>query len=179
MVDLRIGLAAGCCIALATAPSFAEPTPDNSVQADLGSGVLGVGYERTLAPALSARATFQLNRPWYTQILGGPETDVIGFGLELRPFIFPMGSAPAGLYVSPFGRLVAIRAQDDLPEAKSAVGWSAGATAGYGWLLADDALLLRFGAGVQYWAFEIDDGGKSAGFSGAYPDVDIIVGYAF
>jgi hypothetical protein len=161
-----------------SATALAQEHP-NSVQADLGSGVLGVAYERTLVPALSARLSLALNRPWYTQILGGDESDVRGFGAELRPFLFPMGTAPEGLYVSPFARIVAIRAQDDLPEPVTGVGWTAGATAGYGFLLARDRLLLRFGAGAQYWAFEIEDDTGTAGLDGVYPDVDIIVGYTF
>lgn len=151
----------------------------NIVQADLGSGVLGVAYERTLAPAVSARLSLALNRPWYTKILGGEESDVRGFGAELRPFLFPLGTAPKGFYLSPFGRIVAIRAEDDLPEPVNGVGWTAGATAGYGFLLADERLLLRFGAGVQYWAFEIEDSTGTAGLEGFYPDADIIVGYTF
>ncbi len=175
-IGLALAFFAGTTVALG------QPAPEakeNALEADLGSGVIGAGYERVLAPALSARLTLQLNRPWYTGILGGHESDVIGFGAELRPFVFPLGEGPKGLYVSPFGRVVAIRAQDDLPKSVSGVGWSAGATAGWGFLLANDALLLRFGAGAQYWAFEIDDESGTAGLSGVYPDVDIIVGYAF
>lgn len=152
------------------------PIAPSLLEADLGSGVIGVGYERGISPKLSLRATFQLNRPWYTQYVGGDETDVAGLGLELRPFIFPFASGPAGLYVSPFGRLVAIEATDGMPEKAQGLGWSAGATVGYGWMLLEDRLLLRFGAGVQYWAFEVGD---SAGVAGLFPDVDIIVGYAF
>jgi hypothetical protein len=152
----------------------------NLIEADLGSGVVGVGYERTFAPAISGRFTLALNRPWYTKsVFGGHESDVVGFGAELRPFLFPLGTAPQGLYVSPFARLVAIQAQDDLPEKVSGIGWTAGMTAGYGFLLADERLLLRFGAGAQYWAFEIEDDAGTAGVKGVYPDVDIIVGYSF
>jgi hypothetical protein len=152
----------------------------NLVEADLGTGVLGVGYERTFAPAVSGRFTLALNRPWYTKtIFGGQESDVVGLGAELRPFFFPFATAPAGLYVSPFGRIVAIQAEDDLPEKVNGIGWTAGVTAGWGFLLADDRLLLRFGAGAQYWAFEIEDDAGTAGLKGVYPDVDIIVGYAF
>jgi hypothetical protein len=152
----------------------------NLIEADLGSGVLGVGYERRFAPAVSGRLTLALNRPWYTKtVFGGHESDVVGFGAELRPFLFPLGTAPGGFYVSPFGRIVAIQAQDDLPEKVNGIGWTAGMTAGYGFLLADDRLLLRFGAGAQYWAFEIEDDAGTAGVKGIYPDVDIIVGYTF
>ena len=165
----------------ASAPALDALAADakNSVEADLGSGVIGVGYERVLAGVLSARLTLQLERPWYTGIVGGHESDVIGFGAELRPFVFPFGSAPAGFYLSPFGRVATIRAQDDLPEKISGTGWSAGMTAGYGWLFGDDRWLLRFGAGAQYWAFEIKGDKGTAGVKGFYPDVDIIVGYAF
>ena len=87
--------------AMLTVVSSAQAEPDNALEADLGSGVIGVGYERVLAPSVTARATFQLNRPWYTQYLGGPESDVVGFGLELRPFVFPFAAAPRGFYLSP------------------------------------------------------------------------------
>lgn len=152
----------------------------NLVEADLGSGVVGFGYERTLVPAVSARFTLALNRPWYTKtIFQGQESDVVGFGAELRPFVFPFGNAPGGFYLSPFGRVVAIQAKDDLPEKVNGIGWTLGMTAGYGFLLSEDRWLLRFGAGAQYWAFEIEDASGTAGLKGFYPDVDIIVGYAF
>ena len=182
----RLQVAACCSIsclllassALAEEPGRATPRPANSVQADLGSGVIGLGYERVISDPLSLRVTAQLNRPWYTDILGGDESDVVGFGLEARPFVFPWAEAPRGLYVSPFGRVVSIRATDDATEELSGVGWSAGATVGYGWLWGE-RWLFRLGGGIQYWAFEIEDAGQRAGLEGLYPDVDIMVGYAF
>lgn len=175
-MQLRIALAS----LLFSTSALAAGEHPNLIEADLGSGVLGVGYERTFAPAVGGRLTLALNRPWYTKsVFGGHESDVIGFGAELRPFLFPFGTAPGGFYVSPFGRIVAIQAQDDLPEKVKGIGWTAGLTAGYGFLLSDDRWLLRFGAGAQYWAFEIDDDTGTAGVKGFYPDIDIIVGYAF
>ncbi|MCA9589631.1 MAG: hypothetical protein KC657_30200 [Myxococcales bacterium] len=160
------------------APSM--PARPTILEADLGSGVVGVGIERVLTPALSLRATFQLNRPWYAQFWHGDESDVIGFGGEIRPFFFPLGTAGRGLYVSPFGRIVGIRAQDKLPESASGVGWSTGTTVGWGWLFGDGRWLARLGAGAQYWSFEVTDArGRVAGLRGVYPDVDIILGYAF
>jgi hypothetical protein len=167
-------------VLLVSTRAFGAGEHPNLIEADLGSGVLGVGYERTFAPAVSGRFTLALNRPWYTKsVFGGHESDVVGFGAELRPFLFPMGTAPGGFYVSPFARIVAIQAQDDLPKKVNGIGWTAGMTAGYGFLLADERLLLRFGAGAQYWAFEIEDDVGTAGVKGFYPDIDIIVGYAF
>jgi hypothetical protein len=157
-----------------TTTAAAEPI--SLVEADLGSGVLGVGFERTFAPAWSGRVTVQLERPWYTGILGGTESDVIGGGVEVRPFWFARGDAPYGLYVSPFARLALIRATDGLAEPATGIGWTAGITAGWGWRLGA-RYLLRLGAGVQYWAFEVDDG--AAGVAGVYPDVDIVVGRRF
>lgn len=157
-----------------------RPPRRASVQADLGSGVVGVGYERVLAPSISARATFQLQRPWYTQLFHGEASDVIGFGGEVRPFFFPLATGARGLYVSPFFRLAAIRATDALPEAARGLGWSTGTTVGYGWLVFDERLLLRVGAGAQYWAFDVSDArGRTTGVRGVYPDVDLIAGYAF
>lgn len=152
----------------------------NIVELDLGSGVVGIGFERLLTPWLSVRTTFQLNRPWYTQLIHGEESDVIGFGGELRPFFFPMSTAGRGLYVSPFGRIAGIRAQDALPAEERGIGWSTGATLGWGFLFGDGRWLVRLGAGVQYWAFEVTgSGGQTTGVSGLYPDVDIILGFAF
>lgn len=159
--------------------SCAEPNPSNALEADLGSGVLGVGYERRVLPELSLRTTFQLNVPWYTDLVGGPDTDARGLALELRPFIFPFGSGLKGWYVSPFGRLGALAAQDQLPEQASGVGWSAGATVGYGWLFNYEQVLLRLGAGAQYWDFEVTKGGATAGVTGFYPDLDLMLGWAF
>ena len=159
--------------------SIENDLPANVLQADVGSGVVGLGYERVLVPWLSARLTVALNRPWYTDIFGGPETDVGGFGVELRPMVFPFGEAPGGFYVSVFGRVVPIRATDDAPEEVTGAGWTAGATVGYGWLVLNDALLIRLGVGAQYWAFELDAEPKNVGVEGFYPDIDAMVGWAF
>jgi hypothetical protein len=176
------GLACRVTPSVATEPEGAAAVPARPtiVEADLGSGVVGVGIERVLSPALSVRATFQLNRPWYTQYWHGDESDVTGFGGEIRPFFFPLRTAGRGLYVSPFGRLVGIRARDRLPESASGVGWSTGTTVGWGWLFGQGRWLARLGAGAQYWSFEVTDArGRVAGLKGVYPDVDIILGYAF
>lgn len=159
--------------------SCVQPNPSSALEADLGSGVIGVGYERRVLPELSLRATFQLNVPWYTDIVGGPDTDARGLALELRPFIFPLGSGLKGLYVSPFGRVGAVAAQDSLPEEATGFGWSAGATVGYGWLFNYERILLRLGAGAQYWDFEVEGSGGTAGVTGFYPDVDLMLGWAF
>ncbi|MCX5745240.1 MAG: hypothetical protein NT062_22380 [Proteobacteria bacterium] len=68
------------------------------------------------------------------------------------------------------------RATDALPMAARGAAWSAGLTAGYGWLVRDRRVLVRVGAGVQYWGFTLDEG---AGIDGLYPDVDLVVGYRF
>lgn len=166
--------------AITAAAQVERPPRRASVQADLGSGVVGVGYERVITPSISARVTFQLQRPWYTQLFHGEASDVVGFGGEVRPFFFPLGTGARGLYVSPFLRLAAIRATDALPEAARGLGWSTGTTMGYGWLVFDERLLLRVGAGAQYWAFDLTDArGRTTGVRGVYPDVDLIAGYAF
>ncbi|MCA9644983.1 MAG: DUF3575 domain-containing protein [Myxococcales bacterium] len=158
--------------------SCADPDPTNSLQADLGSGVLGVGYEQRLVKHLSLRLTLQYNKPWYTETWGGPDTDAYAWAVELRPFIFPFGTGMKGLYLSPFGRAGIGYAKDGLDKTESNPVWSVGATAGYGWMFNYDRILLRLGAGAQYWAYETGSQ-KKAGVKGVYPQVDIILGWAF
>ncbi|MGE0327240.1 MAG: hypothetical protein AB7K71_02950 [Polyangiaceae bacterium] len=158
--------------------SCADPDPENSVQADLGSGVLGVGYEHRLVKHLSLRLTLQFNKPWYTETWGGPDTDVYAWVAELRPFIFPFGTGLRGVYVSPFGRAGLGFARDELDEPRLGPAWTVGATAGYGWMFNYDRILLRLGAGAQYWHYKVGDRTK-AGVNGVYPQVDIILGWAF
>ncbi|MEZ4373698.1 MAG: hypothetical protein R3B07_22955 [Polyangiaceae bacterium] len=158
--------------------SCADPDPKNSLQADLGSGVIGVGYEHRLVKHLSLRLTLQYNEPWYTEIWGGPDTDAYAWVAELRPFVFPLGTGMKGLYVSPFARAGVGYAKDGLDDTASNPVWSVGATAGYGWMFNYDRILLRLGAGAQYWAYETGSQ-KKAGVNGVYPQVDIIFGWAF
>ncbi|MEZ4233232.1 MAG: hypothetical protein R3B89_28890 [Polyangiaceae bacterium] len=158
--------------------SCAEPNPDSSLQADLGSGVLGIGYEHRLVKHLSLRLTAQYNKPWYTETWGGPDTDAHAWVVELRPFIFPFGTGMKGFYLSPFGRAGVGYARDGLDETASNPVWSVGATAGYGWMFDYERILLRLGAGAQYWHHEVGKREK-AGVNGVYPQVDIIAGWAF
>lgn len=182
----------GCSllIGLSSAPSLAraddfkfgscvQPNPSNSLQADLGSAVIGVGYERRLVPELSLRLTLQYNKPWYTETWGYDDTDSHGYMAELRPFVFPQGTGLKGLYVSPFARVGVIHGTDGLREEDNRAAWSAGATVGYGWMFDYERILLRVGAGAQYWSWKLEDQSGTGGMKGFMPQVDIILGWAF
>lgn len=152
--------------------------------ADLGQHVVGVGYQRSTSRWVGAQIVAAYYQPWTQNIdflglsgaanTGGDLRGAIG---RVRVFFHPFGSAPTGLWISPF--------------AQAGVGWglrndtrvagpvsAAGVSAGYSALLGS-SVLLGGGLGVQYHAAKIPGGGGPPRFSRYYPQVDIQLGYLF
>ncbi len=150
-----------------------EPAKENGIYADLGLGVIGLGYERVLGDTVALNLTAHYYRPWYVS------DHIFGFGGEVRAFLFLTGTAPTGPYFSSSARLDYARANLDSGETLEGTAWGVRATLGYGFALSD-ALNLRVGFGVQSHASRVDDRTPSEhDFSGAYPTVDFLIGFVF
>ena len=143
-------------------PSRAAP---NAVAADLGLAVLGLGYERLLTPAVAIEVEAQYFSIWWA------EPHFRGFGAQLRPTFFPLGEGPRGLYLSPFGRVHRVTAEET---SGASVGASVGAFAGWAFVFGD-WLDLRVGAGAQYMGYAIG----AVEWKKVYPALDLVVGLRF
>lgn len=187
--SLAGGLAASLALLLSTparaeTPAPAPPArPRNGLIADLGLHVIAGGYQRSLAPWLSAQIVAGLYSPWTQSgnnlglspaLKGG---DLVGAVVRTRVFVYPFASAPAGLWISPFtqyGLGWATRAGEKRAGAVGAVG----ASVGYS-LLLWNRVLAGLGGGVQYHAARIPGGDGPPSFGRFYPQLEIQLGYAF
>ena len=164
--------------------STTEPLPVHALVADLGQHVVGVGYQRSLAPWISAQLTLSYYQPWTQNInflglsgdanKGGDLRGVISRG---RAFFYPFAAAPTGLWISPF---VQGGIGWGLRNAERRAGpvWAAGTSVGYSALLGT-SVLLGGGVGLQYHFARIAGGDGPPSFSRLYPQVEIQLGYAF
>ncbi|MEP7126735.1 MAG: hypothetical protein ABJE95_37745 [Byssovorax sp.] len=173
----------------ASAPARAEPIaaltrpPRNALIADLGLHVIAGGYQRSLAPWLSAQIVAGLYSPWTqsNNSLGLSPTlkggDLVGAVVRTRIFVYPFASAPAGLWISPFTQYGLGWATRDGQKRIGAVG-AVGASVGYTLLLWKH-VLAGLGGGLQYHAARIPRGEGPPSFGRLFPQLEIQVGYAF
>jgi hypothetical protein len=167
-------LAFGSSLRTARADEAPAAPPKNVVLADLGLHVVGVGYQRTVAPRIALQADLDWYVPW-TQT--DEALDTMGGVLRLRPVFYLTEGAPEGLWLSPFVQGGFARAErggaDELGPAAAF-----GGSLGYALLVADH-LHLSVGAGAQAHAVSIPGAAGAPSFFGASPHVDGTVGYAF
>jgi hypothetical protein len=164
------------------APCLARP---NAAVADLGLHVINVGYQRTLGCYGSAQVSAGLYGPWMVNsnvfgLAGGdhdPPGDVLGGAVRLRPFINPLGSAPTGLWISPFAQAGVVRGTRS-SERLVGYAFAAGLSAGWTWRLGE-RFLLALGVGGQYHRVAFAGDVSFPGFSRFAPTVDINVDYSF
>lgn len=151
--------------------------------ADLGLHVVNVGYQRGLGCYAVAQLSGGLYVPWMVNnnALGlagadhDPAGDTAGFVLRVRAFVFPLGTAPGGFWLSPFaqtGFVRGTRAGFERVGPALAVGLSAGWTFTFG-----PRVLLALGLGAQYHVVAFDGSSAFPGFSGFAPTVDLNLGY--
>jgi hypothetical protein len=166
----------------------AEPpctTRPNAIVADLGLHVINLGYQRTLSCHVVVQSSAGLYGPWTVNSnvlgLGGgtqnPPGDVIGFVVRGRVFVFPLGHAPGGLWISPYmqgGPVVGTRANEKLVGPALATGLSVGWTFRLG-----ERWLIGLGLGGQYHRASLAGSTARPGFSLFGPTVDINVGVRF
>jgi hypothetical protein len=151
--------------------------------ADLGQHVVAFGYQASTSPWIAAQIVGGYYQPWTQNInflglsgdanKGGDLRGVIARG---RVFLHPFGTAPTGMWISPF--------------VQAGIGWglrdgerragpvsAAGMSVGYSALLGD-SVLLGGGLGIQYHEARIPGGEGPPRFSRYYPQVEIQLGYA-
>ena len=163
-VRLAAALFAGGA-ALAAAPTIARADGCGDdvhgfgccVVADLGLHVVSLGCQRTVACRLVLQASTSLYVPWTVNDdvlgLGGDRPhgtlNVAGWVLRARPFVFPLGHAPTGLWFSPYLQGAYVRGV--LPTGGSAGGFAnaEGLSVGYTFAIAH-RLLVALGAGAQF-----------------------------
>ena len=175
--------AAAAMVAATAAPGHAEPAARKTqVQADLGMTVIGVGLERQVAPQLALGGYVHSLATWFGPWFDRPNLG--GVALGVRVTWFPRGTAPTGLYVAGFARMVraSVLADAEGNDAPSDVhaGLTSGAFVGYAWALPAH-LSLRLGLGVQYisLAARRNADGREVAFRGPWPGLDAVVGYSF
>ncbi len=153
----------------------------DEIQADLGLSVVGLGYERTVAPQLTLGIAGELMGTWFGPYFDKPWLG--GLGVGLRATWFPHGRAPYGLYIAPYFRLIDVSATQDsdghAASSGSQPGWTGGIFAGESFALPLH-LNVRLGVGIQY----IDLSGPTGplteiAFRSVFPALDLVVGYAF
>ena len=157
----------------------------NALVADLGLHVVNVGYQRSIGCHVALQASAGIYRPWTVNYdvlgLGGgdddPDGDVGGFVLRVRPFVHPLGAAPTGFWLSPFGQVGPVSATRG-GESVSGIAYAAGLSAGYTFSFGE-RVLLAIGAGAQYHAARLDGSTDFPGFARFAPTLDLNVGYAF
>ena len=183
------GVAVTTVALMASAPASAEPvaapppSQRNALIADLGQHVIAGGYQRSLAPWLSAQIVAGLYSPWTqnSNVLGiGKEaspSDLVGAVVRTRVFFYPFAAAPAGLWISPFTQYGLGWATRGGEKRVGFVG-AVGASVGYSFLLWKH-LIAGLGFGAQYHAARIPGGEGKPSFGLFYPHLDVQVGYAF
>jgi hypothetical protein len=184
---LRLALPLALASLLSTRAAAAQTCVGrpNAVVADLGLHVINVGYQRTLGCLVTVQASAGLYSPWTvnSNVLGlagadhDPAGDVIGLVLRARAFVHPLGTAPGGLWVSPFaqaGPVSATRGGASL----GGLAVAAGLSVGWTWL-PGDRWLVGLGLGAQYHTARFEGSTAFPGFARFSPTVDINAGFRF
>lgn len=159
----------------------AEPTPQNIVTFnpfDLLSGVITLGYERALAPAVSVYADANVYAFPGINSEAGESTSGGGVGLGAR--FFPGSEAPRGFWLAPAFSLAYVTQKQtsggSTIEASGAAYLIAGVL-GYTWMWGNFSLQLGLGAG--YADLRASSGSVSIGYKGIFPAGRFAFGIAF
>ena len=156
-------------------PAAPLPARRNAVQAELGLGVIGLAYERTLTDRVALQLEAQTFGTWWGPFFELPRFS--GFGGQIRPTFFVTNDAPRGVYIAPFFRGAAVSATANDVTGRG-FGWSLGAFVGYAFMLGT-RVNLRIGAGAQYMSYAVDAGTVRIEWKRLYPALDLVVGYHF
>jgi len=189
---VAFGVALLLAAPLTTRRALAQPVPCNerphALVADLGQHVVNLGYQRTLGCYVAVQASAGLYVPWIVNrnVFGQgdasqPNGDVFGTVVRARAFVFPLGTAPSGLWVSPFvqaGWVGASRRGEAGGDSLSGHALAAGLTAGWTFRLGR-RFLLGLGFGGQYHRAVFGGSTAFPGFGRFATTVDINVAYRF
>ena len=170
-------------LALAATLFAAEPEPKfelpqtvgQAIVADLGLHILGVAYHRSISERIIGSIGLALYVPWtFTQntfgLSGTYRSDLAGLVVRARAYFLIWH----GLWFSPFIQGGAAKATEGGGTVFGGVA-AAGGSIGYAATLWDH-LLISGGLGVQLHAAWIG-GGSPPSFLGAWPAVDLVIGY--
>ena len=151
--------------------------PKNTLLLDLGLHVIGAGYQRTVSGRVALSVTAGLYDPWTTTDEVG---DIRGGYLRIRPYVFVVGAAPSGLWISPFvqAAMVSAHLAKTAGGSKPGGAFAFGAALGYAFLFGD-WLHLSLGAGGQYHYVEVASDERSPAFHGLHWHIDATLGVAF
>jgi len=157
----------------------------NAIVADLGMHVINLGYQRTLGCYVVAQSSAGLYGPWTVNSnvlgLGGgaqnPDGDVIGFVVRGRAFVFPLGHAPGGFWISPYVQAAPVTGTRN---GKKLVGPAFASGLSIGWTFRlGERVLLGLGLGGQYHRTSFAHSTARPGFSLFGPTIDLNVGVRF
>ena len=158
---------AAAALVLTCGQVWAEPA--NVLVADLGLHVVGVGYQRTVAPGVAVQLCAESYTPWTQE---DRFFELQGAVLRARP-VFYKDLAPHGWWLSPF-----VQAGVASADRGSGAVWAVGASVGYAWLVADH-VHIALGLGAQYAQARIAGGSSRPAFAELWPQIDGTIGYAF
>lgn len=159
----------------------AEPTPRNIVTFnpfDLLSGVVTLGYERALAPAVSVYA--DANVYAFPGINSEAGESTSGGGVAVGARFFPGSEAPSGFWLAPAFSLAYLTQKQTSGGSTIEVngaGYLIAGVLGYTWIWGNFSLQLGLGAG--YANFRASSGSVSVGYKGLWPAGRFAFGIAF
>lgn len=171
---LAVLLTAFASLTAGAAHAAESKPPANTILLDLGLHVIGAGYQRVVSDRVALSVTGGLYDPWTTTDEVG---DIRGGYLRIRPYVFLIGTAPRGLWLSPFVQAAMVSAKT-AEGAKSGGAFAFGAAAGYAFLFGD-WLHLSLGLGGQYHHAEVATEVASPAFHGFHWHLDATIGIAF
>lgn len=154
------------------APS--RPLKKNIVFADLGLHVIGLGFQRTVAPHVAVSVSAGLYDPWTVTDKVG---DIRGWIVRARPYFFPFDEAPRGVWFSPFIQGGAVSGKQNGVEKSGGTG-ALGAALGYAFLFGD-VVHLSLGLGGQLHFAKLEGSAAPPSFYTAGIHLDATLGFAF
>lgn len=160
-------------LAAAAPEGAAAAAPQWTVQVDPLTAALGFAHvqvERAIFDELSVYLGPHLKL--YDGLLSSGHEPYRGYGAELGLRAFPLGGAPAGLWVEARGVLAGLHTTDGSQQ--RALGGYGSALGGYTGILAKH-LVLAGGAGVQYIHYSVSGYGPV----GVFPALHTAIGVAF
>ncbi|MBK8172234.1 MAG: hypothetical protein IPK60_18075 [Sandaracinaceae bacterium] len=158
-----------------------EPAPQNLVTFNpfsLLNGIISVGYERAIAPAVSVYADLNVYAfPGVNQSAG---ESISGGGVGLGARFFPGSEAPRGFWIAPDVSVAYVSQKQtsggSTVEASGA-GYLIAGILGYTWIWGNFSLQLGLGAG--YANLRASSGSVTIGYKGIFPAGRLAFGIAF
>jgi len=145
---------------------------------------LGVVFAKTIALEYERRITHGFSLALSPAIALGDVTKTetngsyLAFGVTLAARVYPWSAAPEGAFVSPFGGVAYVEADDGAGTSVDGIGWSAGGMVGYTFILGR-FFVFSMGAGAAWIDQELHVGAETSGKRGVYPALRLAIGGSF